>query len=321
MIIGLLSGLTWAVETVLMGIVLAMSPFFSTPQAIVIAPFAATFLHDAFSAIILFVYNAVRGKTKAFFHIFKNPDCKWLVLGATIGGPIGMTGYTMAVNYMGASVGAVATAVYPAIGTVLAFIFLKEKVRWYQWVFLALTLLGVYGLSYSPDIAVTNFWLGLLGAFLCAFGWGTSTVILTKCLKNPDMDESFVLTLRQSVSALAYGIIILPVLGAWHFIPTLFGSEEALLMPTLIGSALFATISYLLYYVSLEKIGAAKTMALNVTYPAWAIILSVLFFQDTSMLSPFNMLCTAAVVVCGILAACDIKQLFRKEHTSSNLNS
>ncbi|MBR0320369.1 MAG: DMT family transporter [Clostridia bacterium] len=313
MIVGLLSGLTWAVETVLMGIVLGMSPFFTTAQAMLLAPFAATFLHDLFSALSLFIYNGVRGKTKDFFKILKKPGCKWLVLGATIGGPIGMTGYTMAVNYMGASVGSVATAVYPAIGTVLAFLFLKEKVKWYQWVFLFLTLLGVYGLSYSPDLNVTNFWLGLLGAFMCAFGWGTSTVILAKCLKDPDMDESYVLTLRQSVSALVYGVIILPVLGAWKFIPTLFTLREPLLIPVLVGSALAATVSYLMYYVSLDKIGAAKTMALNVTYPAWAIILTVIFFGDTSMLNPLSILCTLVVVVCGILAACDMKQLFGRK--------
>ena len=313
MIVGLLSGLTWAVETVLMGIVLGMSPFFTTAQAMLLAPFAATFLHDLFSALSLFIYNGVRGKTKDFFKILKKPGCKWLVLGATIGGPIGMTGYTMAVNYMGASVGSVATAVYPAIGTVLAFLFLKEKVKWYQWVFLFLTLLGVYGLSYSPDLNVSNFWLGLLGAFMCAFGWGTSTVILAKCLKDPDMDESYVLTLRQSVSALVYGVIILPVLGAWKFIPTLFTVREPLLIPVLVGSALAATVSYLMYYVSLDKIGAAKTMALNVTYPAWAIILTVIFFGDTSMLNPLSILCTLVGVSCGVLAACDMKQLFGRK--------
>jgi len=89
MFVGLLSGLTWAAETVLMGVVLAMSPFFSTPQAIAIAPFAATFLHDAFSALSLFVYNALRSKLKGFFRIFTKPDCKWLVLGAAIGGLTG----------------------------------------------------------------------------------------------------------------------------------------------------------------------------------------------------------------------------------------
>ena len=89
-----------------------------------------------------------------------------------------MTGYVLAVNYMGSAVGAVASAVYPAIGTALACLFLKERVTWYQWGFLALTILGVFGLSYSPQLNVENFWLGLLGALMCAFGWGIEAVIL-----------------------------------------------------------------------------------------------------------------------------------------------
>lgn len=49
------------------------------------------------------------------------------MLAAVIGGPIGMTGYVLAINYMGASIGAVASAVFPAIGAILAYFFLKEK--------------------------------------------------------------------------------------------------------------------------------------------------------------------------------------------------
>lgn len=311
MISGILAGLTWALETVFMGIALGMSPFLSTQQAISIAPFAATFLHDSFSALVLLLYNAIRGNLKEFPKIFKKPEFKWLVLASAIGGPIGMTGYVMAVNYMGASVGAVASAVYPAIGTVLAFVFLKEKVRWYQWIFLVLTLIGVYGLSYSPDMAVSNFWLGLLGAFMCAFGWGTEAVILAKCLQDPSIKDSCALNLRQCVSALIYGIVILPIIGGWGVIPTLFVGNGPTVLPVIGASALFASVSYLFYYKAIAKLGAAKAMALNITYTAWAIVLSVILLQDTSALNPLSITCTAVVVVCGILAACDLSVLLR----------
>ena len=313
MVTGILAGLTWAFETVLMGIALSMAPFLSTQQAVMIAPFAATFLHDAFSAFVLLVYNAIRGNLKEFSKLFKSKDLKWLVLASAIGGPVGMTGYVMAVNYMGASVGAVASAVYPAIGTVLAFVFLKEKVRWYQWIFLAMTLLGVYGLSYSPNMAVDNFWLGLLGAFMCAFGWGTEAVILAKCLKDPAIVESCALNLRQAVSALIYGCMILPILGGWAFIPTLFALDGADVLPVIGASALFASVSYLFYYNAIAKIGASKAMALNITYTAWAIILTVILFRDMRILNPLTILCTLAVVICGILAACDLTKLFCKK--------
>ena len=313
MVTGILAGLTWAFETVLMGIALNMAPFLSTQQAVMIAPFAATFLHDAFSAVVLLVYNGIRGNLKEFSKLFKSKDLKWLVLASAIGGPVGMTGYVMAVNYMGASVGAVASAVYPAIGTVLAFVFLKEKVRWYQWIFLAMTLLGVYGLSYSPNMAVDNFWLGLLGAFMCAFGWGTEAVILAKCLKDPAIVESCALNLRQAVSALIYGCMILPILGGWEFIPTLFALDGADVLPVIGASALFASVSYLFYYNAIAKIGASKAMALNITYTAWAIILTVILFRDMRILNPLTILCTLAVVICGILAACDLTKLFCKK--------
>ena len=129
MLAGIIAGMTWALETVIIGIALGMSPFFSTEQAIFLAPFVSTFLHDACSAVWAFLYNAIRGNLKNVWKAFMTKSGKWVVAAAIIGGPVGMTGYVLAVNYMGASIGAVASAIFPAIGSVLAFIFLKEKIQ------------------------------------------------------------------------------------------------------------------------------------------------------------------------------------------------
>lgn len=43
---GILAGLTWALETIILGIALGMSPFVSTEQAVFLAPFVSTFIHD-----------------------------------------------------------------------------------------------------------------------------------------------------------------------------------------------------------------------------------------------------------------------------------
>ena len=312
MLTGILAGMMWAMETVVLGMALSMSPFMSDAQVMVIAPFVATFLHDACSALFMLIYNLIRGKIKPLFAVFKSSHFKWLVLSSAVGGPIGMTGYVMAVNYMGASIGAVASAIYPAIGTVLAYLLLKEKVKWYQWIFLAATLLGVFGLSYSPSLNVENFWLGLLGAAMCAFGWGIEAVILAKCLKNDTIKDEYALNIRQLVSALIYGAIILPFVGGWHLTANLFTSPTGMLLPTLAIAALCATISYLLYYKTIGKIGASKAMALNITYTAWAIVFTVIFLGDTSVLNPMSLICAGTVVVCGIFAATDLKELFSK---------
>jgi len=309
---GIIAGITWALETVILGIALGMSPFCSTEQAIFLAPFVSTFLHDTCSAIFAWIYNAVKGNLGKVWRALKTKSGKWVVLAAVIGGPVGMTGYVLAVNYMGASIGAVASAIFPAIGSVLAYIFLKEKMKWYQWVFLAATLLGVYGLGYSPDLAIENFWLGILGAFLCAFGWGIEAVILAKCLKDPEVEDEYALQIRQTVSAITYGVVILPVLGGWGFTVDLF-KGTGMLLPTIAIAGLFATVSYLFYYKAIAKIGASKAMALNVTYTAWAILFTVVILRDTSVLTLTTILCSLVVLVCGIFAAADFKDIFGKK--------
>lgn len=50
-------------------------------------------------------------------------------------------------------------------------------------------------------------------------------------------------------------------------------------------------------------------MALYVSYSAWAMIFTAIFLHDTSVLSPVNIICTLTVLICGILAAADYKEL------------
>ena len=307
---GILAGILWALETVILGMALSMTQFVSTEQAVFLAPFVSTFLHDLCSALCAAIYNAVRGNAKKVFKAFRTKSGKWVVLAAAIGGPVGMTGYVMSINYMGASIGAVASAVFPAIGAVIAYIFLKEKMKWYQWVFLLLTMAGVYGLGYSPEITVTNFWLGLLGTAMCSVGWGVEAVIIAYGLRDPEVTDEFALQIRQTTSALIYGVIILPVLGGWGFTASLFTGGTGMLLPLIALAAVFATASYLFYYKAISQIGAS--MALNITYSAWAIVFTVILTRDMSVINPLTVGCTVVVIISGILAAADFRELFSK---------
>ena len=274
---------------------------------------SAPFIHDAFSAIWAAIYNGARGNLKKVWHAaFGTKGGKFVMLAAVIGGPVGMTGYVLAINYMGASIGAVASAIFPAIGAILAYFFLKEKMQWYRWVFLFATLLGVYGLSYSPEVQIKDFWLGIIGALMCAFGWGIEAVILAKCMQDPEVKDEYALQIRQTTSAIVYGAVLLPILHGWGFTISLF-SGTGWLLPVIALAAFFATLSYLCYYKAISQIGASKAMALNVTYAAWAIVFTVLILGDTSVLTPQTILYSLVVLVFGILAAADFKELFSKK--------
>lgn len=308
MIYGILAGITWALETVILGMALKMSPMVATEQALFLAPFVSTFLHDLCSAVWCSGYNGIHGNFLKVFRLLKLPEGRRVVMAAVIGGPLGMTGYVMAIKYMGASVGAVASAVFPAIGAVLAFIFLKEKMQWYRWVLLVITLLGVFGLSYSPELSVNNFWLGVLGAMMCSFGWGIEAVLLASSFKNPAIKKEYALQLRQTTSALVYGIALLPLLKGWGFTLSLFTVPSGWALPTIALAALCATVSYLCYYRAIAKIGASKAMSLDITYVAWAIVFSVVLTGDTSSLTPVTIICALTVIICGVLAGGEFKR-------------
>lgn len=309
MITGLAGGIMWALETVIIGIALTMTPFVSDEKALMLAPFVSTFLHDTVSAFLMWIFNGVRGKTGEVISVIRSKNFKWLAFASAIGGPVGMTGYVMAVSFMGASMGAVASAVYPAIGSVLAYVFLKEKVRWYQWIFLFITLAGVFGLSYSPELDIENFLMGIAGVFMCAFGWGIEGVILSKCMKE-DIKSEYALQIRQTTSAVIYGVIIIPLLGGFSFTAGLFTKESISALGVVALAAFCATVSYLFYYKAIAKLGVSKAMALNITYTAWAILFTVVLLRDFSVLNTVTVVCAVTVVVCGIFAATDFKELF-----------
>ena len=88
------------------------------------------------------------------------------------------------------------------------------------------------------------------------------------------------------------------------------------LTPVIAIAGLFATVSYLFYYKAIAQIGASKAMALNVTYTAWAIVFGVVLsaIQGAFQLpGGLTIVCALVVLVCGVFAAADFKEIFNKK--------
>ena len=113
--------------------------------------------------------------------------------------------------------------------------------------------------------------------------------------------------IRQTISAVFYGLIILPILGGWDFTIGLFTRENIYALLFIALAALCATVSYLMYYKTIAKLGVSKAMGLNITYTAWAVVFTVVILKDFSVLNLMTVCCGAVVVLCGILAATDFK--------------
>lgn len=298
MLTGIMAGVLWALDTVILGIALAMSPFTSTEQAIFLAPFVSTFLHDLFSTVWMFIYTGIRRQYKNVIRAFKTRSGKFIMLGALLGGPIGMSGYVAAIKYIGPSYTAIISAMFPALGALLSHIFLKEKMHVFQMVGLGVSICGVILLGYVPGGEIgNNVWLGFGCALLCCIGWASEAVICAYGMKDPDVSDEQALQIRQMTSAVFYGVVILPVLRGWNIASDIITTKAS---GIIVFAALFGTVSYLCYYRAINKLGATKAMALDITYSAWAILFSLLLL---GVVPDVKSVISGIMIIAGSVAA------------------
>ena len=309
---GLFSGILWGLDTVVLGIALSMAPFIDTPEAIAFAAVASSFLHDAACAIWLAIYMGVRGRLKDTLAALKTRSGLVVIAGALLGGPIGMTGYVIAINNIGAAYTAIISAFYPALGAFLSYVLLKEKMSTKQIASLIVALFGVMAMGYisAGDSEMGNTTIGLVGAILAVIGWGSEAVLCAWGMKDDAVDNETALQIRETASALVYGIAVLPLFGAWgftaHAIPNFATGIVAL-------SALAGTASYLFYYKGISVIGAAKAMALNISYSAWAVAFG--FILQGTVPTPATVFFCILILVGTILPASDWNELFGRKNS------
>ena len=307
---GLFSGILWGLDTVVLGIALAMAPYFGTADAAAFASIASSFIHDAGCAIWLLIYMGVRGRLKDTVAALKTRSGLVVMLGALLGGPIGMTGYVIAINNIGPAYTAIISAFYPALGALLSFILLKERMSAKQIAALVVALFGVMaiGVISAGDSEMGNTTLGLAGAILAVIGWGSEAVLCAWGMKDDAVDNETALQIRETTSALVYGLVVVPIFGAWGFaasaIPSIATGVVAL-------SALAGTASYLFYYKGISLIGAAKAMALNISYSAWAVAFG--FILQGTVPSLATVFFCVVILVGTVLAASDWNELFGKK--------
>ena len=221
-----------------------------------------------------------------------------------------MTGYVLAINAIGPAYTAIISALYPALGTVLAHFFLKEKLRPTGLIGLALSIGGVIALGYTPGAALPKgHLLGFGCALLCCIGWAAEGVICTYGLQSSTVTNAQALQIRQPVSALTYAVVLLPACKGWGFTAGLFGTRALWIIAL---SALCGTASYLCYYKALGTLGTGKAMPLNITYAAWSLPFSYLLLHQVP--GTKDILCALVVLLGALLAAYEKPQKLEKSN-------
>lgn len=312
MLFGILSGILWALDTTILSIALSLTPFSdNTAQAIAFAAITSSASHDVLCAFWMALYMGAKGRIKETLSALRTRNGKIVLLGALLGGPIGMTGYVIAINNIGPAYTAIISAFYPAFGTLLAALLLKERLTFLRIISLGIALLAIVGMSLNAlDMSggTGNPEIGVLCALLCVVGWGSEAVLCAWGMRDAAVDNEVALQIRETTSGAVYALIVLPAFGAYSFLAT---AIPTFANTTLACAALAGTASYLFYYKAISKIGAAKGMALNISYSAWAVFLGFfLLGQRPSLLEIFYCF---VIIISTVLAATDWKE-FLKSH-------
>jgi len=280
-------------------------------------------LNDTLSAVWCIGIAAAKGKLGDFFRTLKTKPGRMMMLAALLGGPIASTAYIVALQMAGSIVIPI-TALCPAIGAIMARVLFKQKLTPRMLLGIAICFaatLMIGGLGFLSD-APDGMMLGILIAFIAAFGWG-----LEGCIAGYGtsmIDYEIGITIRQTTSGLSNLIILVPIMaimaGNFGLAPQLIGqavtSGPALIW--FIVSAFFAVFAYSLWYKGNSMCGAALGMACNGAYSFWGpffcwLILGVFVGQDGWAIAPIAW-AAAIVMAFGILViSMNPLDLFRKK--------
>lgn len=305
---GVGSGALWGLDTVILGIGLLMIPFLDNPYAAV----AGAGIHDLISALNLLVYMGVRGRLRDTWAAVKTRSGKAVIGAALLGGPVGMTGYLFAISNIGPGYTAIISSFYPALGTLLAYVFLKERMKPRQLIALLVAIGGIVTIGMTSMTAEVpgNALLGVGGALLCVVGWGSEAVILSWGMRDDKVDNETALQIRQLTSTVVYMAIVIPFFGAFDFAISAIPSKATAVLAL---AALAGTASYLFYYKAIASIGASRGMALNISYSGWAVIFGLILVGTVP--GPVEIIsCIVILIGTALAATSDWNELLSWKH-------
>lgn len=310
-IIGLLSGLTWAIYTIVLytvlnlyvnskGDLLSVKGIMLILITTLLISLADLFFNVIFELGVLKKSNLM-GEFKSVFFSKKGFG---IIPAAILAGPFGLIPYAIA-SAISAPVAGAFSALYPVVGAVASFFVFKEKLSKVKAIGGIVSILGVILTYQLESVSLVVYIIALIPAF----GWGLEAIFGYKLIKD-DVNPIVTITIRHIYSILILAIcliVFLPISGEYSYVMEFykgiqFGDifsviNSSLVWPVFaIGSFIGAT-SYILWYTSMKYISVAPAMILNISYVLWIPIILMLppFAQQISS----NVVLGCAVVFLG----------------------
>ncbi|GAB4297404.1 MAG: hypothetical protein Kow0058_14200 [Roseovarius sp.] len=238
--------------------------------------------------LFLLLWLAVLEKLGEFWRTMRQfrRIAKWYFLAAIFGGPCALLGSFLAIGFVGPVFAAVATLLYPIVGATMARLWYHEKITLRAGAGIGVIVIGgiaifVPGLTGEAAQAGDLVWIGYLGGFLAAFGWGVEGAVAGRALDISDPDVG--ITIRFAAEAAYWLVLLLPAAALWLPAPV-FGLAAAAFAPAaglwLLLSGLSFAFCYVTWYKSFPLIGVGRGQAIGALHAVFAVIFLAIFAFD-----------------------------------------
>ncbi|MBN6081958.1 EamA family transporter [Aggregatibacter actinomycetemcomitans] len=260
--LALLSGLLWSLNTLLFSILIQ-----TEESNIIIFTIISSLYNDSSSVIWLIIIFLIFYNKKLVINFKPKITDLVFVLSSIIGASLGLFFYILSILLSSVEITTILTMSYPILAR-LSSILVSKKYNIKDMIIFILLCITVLILSDERNYI----WLP---ALMCALCWAIEGVICEYGVKNYRNPEE-ALMIRQITSTTFLFITFLLVS---KFIPqnnlsivNYLNNSYPIIFISIIG-----LVSYLFYYISISKIGAVKSMSLNISTAIFSItILNIL---------------------------------------------
>ena len=302
-IVGLLSGFTWALYTVVLytvlnlyanskGDLLSFKGVMLILITTVLISLVDLFFNVVFELFVLKKTNLI-GEFKSVF--FSKKGFR-IIPAAILAGPLGLIPYAIA-STKSAPVAGALSALYPVVGAVASFLVFKERICKVKLVGGLVSIIGVIATYQLESVSLGVYIIALIPAF----GWGLEAIFGYKLMKD-DVNPIVTITLRHIYSIFILAICLIGFLifsGEYSYVFEFYRGIQfsdmcaavnlSFIWPIFAVGSFIGGASYILWYVSMKYISVAPAMILNISYVLWIPIIL--------MLPPFSQKISSNVLI------------------------
>ena len=255
---------------------------------IILAAIGIAWVDALITAVFEVGYVIKNKKFDTFMKLLKSKTFFRIMPAALFAGPLGLVPFAIASRYS-VSVATSISAFYPALGSIIAMFWFKDKLTVPKFIGILFAISGVVVTSGFSGLHI----VGIALAIFASVGYSLELVFGYRLMAE-DVDPDVSLALKQMSAIALYSlmlIILFLIPGNWDFFTNLVSlvnfnegysfvatmmDNKTLIWLVFTLASFFNAAAYVFYFKGMNNSGVSTASSLNIAYGIWTIILLAL---------------------------------------------